>query len=583
MTSKNKILTFPIILIAIFSIFFINCFIYNNVIAQNALPPNLISALNKLDSGNKIQKDNALRQLGKSNNPDLVYYVIPLLNNDDALTRQYAARLLGILQSPEALKPLINTLEDTNTEVIRESAIALYYIGDTSACESLVKLLDSSNESIRITATVALATCGTNYAVPFLISALETDKSLQVKRNAAYDLGKIGDKRAISHLLPFIDAGDKELRENVGLALAMLGEPLARPLLVEIMHSRDSYKRHLAVQLLKTLEIPNTTETNYWIDRFGQLADKVLSASYTLLVLETDDLEEARQTLSDLQNRGLAAYLLPQLEDDGYIYYIKLGMFDTIEEAKNIANTIGGKTPQVIEIDNTDRLYLAPASYLRVSEQIKIPFYVNYTLSWANPKWSPNEEGFAIILNPNTEGRLLLVDLIKNRIGLFGHHIKQFAWSYDGSMIAFAERDLYSGFYDDSKNYTLGIAQIHSMDARSSSLFCGDSLAWTKTGTILFSNDEGHTWGQINPDGSNFRDSGAKPPENNLPNWNLLGYKKCVTDENGATYIKDEEGNLFLDYATYLAISPSGEQIALLKKLQIGTYEIEFLRLQVVK
>jgi hypothetical protein len=121
-----------------------------------------------------------------------------------------------------ALEPLIKALKDKDWNVRYDAAYALGDIGDKRAVEPLIKALGDEHMDVRYAAVYALAKIGDKRAVEPLIKALK-DKEGYVRDIAAEALGNIGDKRAVEPLIKALKDKDWNVRESAAYALDELG------------------------------------------------------------------------------------------------------------------------------------------------------------------------------------------------------------------------------------------------------------------------------------------------------------------------------------------------------------------------
>lgn len=118
------------------------------------------------------------------------------------------------------VKSLIEALGDKDSIVRQVAAEALGEIGDPMAIEPLVKALKSEDGNVY--AAVALAEIG-EPALDALIKALE-DRDENVRRVAAFGLGRTGDERAVKPLKLHLRDPDPNVRVAAKEALEMIQE-----------------------------------------------------------------------------------------------------------------------------------------------------------------------------------------------------------------------------------------------------------------------------------------------------------------------------------------------------------------------
>jgi HEAT repeat protein len=112
-----------------------------------------------------------------------------------------------------AEKSLIEALHDENMAVRNNAAFALGELGSRSAVSGLLALLKDPEERVRKSAVKALGMIGAAEAVPGLIRLLERDPSYIVKKSAIRSLGQIGGTKALSAVEPFVSGPDVLLAE----------------------------------------------------------------------------------------------------------------------------------------------------------------------------------------------------------------------------------------------------------------------------------------------------------------------------------------------------------------------------------
>jgi HEAT repeat protein len=127
---------------------------------------------------------------------------------------------------------LIKQLGDENDSVRRDAAWNLGKIADSKTAQSLIK----------------------REAVQPLIKAL-ADKNPSVRTYVASALGKIGDLTALHPLINALEDSDPNVRLFAANALGVLGDPLAEQPLNNLLKDKDSRVQKMAARALKQIKV----------------------------------------------------------------------------------------------------------------------------------------------------------------------------------------------------------------------------------------------------------------------------------------------------------------------------------------
>jgi HEAT repeat protein len=170
------------------------------------------------------------------------------------IVRFRAAWALGHTQDPRALEPLLRLMEDPDPRVRYDATLALGRLGDARAVEPLAARMASSGPegSADCAAAVALAQIGPP-AMPVLLPLLEHSIP-EVRRKAAYALGRAGGEAVIEPLTRLLSHQDIPMRIAAVEALADIGTARCRLLLdqcasdpsEEVRRVADYWRRELA-------------------------------------------------------------------------------------------------------------------------------------------------------------------------------------------------------------------------------------------------------------------------------------------------------------------------------------------------
>jgi HEAT repeat protein len=172
------------------------------------------------------------------------------LKSSDEEERRDAVRRLAALESPAATA-LIPAMVNDPSERVRASAIAaLGATGDTSSAPAIAnRLAQDKSIFVRKTAAYALGRLRTPAATGPLVAALK-DKSDEVRGAAAVALGEYKDGAAILPLISALSDKNDFVRGRSARALGINGPAAAAavPRLIRIIETdKEHYARHEAV------------------------------------------------------------------------------------------------------------------------------------------------------------------------------------------------------------------------------------------------------------------------------------------------------------------------------------------------
>ena len=124
----------------------------------------------------------------------------PILNDENKNIRDGALYTLVEMKDPKAAESLIALLIDDDEKIQKSARNGLKKIGDPAA-KYMIRALKDSNVKIRRAVADVFRLTKQKSAVEALIVAVTKDSDWQVRRNAAYALGKIGDYKAVDTLI----------------------------------------------------------------------------------------------------------------------------------------------------------------------------------------------------------------------------------------------------------------------------------------------------------------------------------------------------------------------------------------------
>lgn len=151
--------------------------------------------------------------------------------------------LQGLIKALEYKK---ESIEYEDYKVRSDAAVVLGNFEDEQAIVALIHAFKDV-EDVRFEVTRSLGKLD-GVAVPFLIDALK-DQDGDIRRDAAFMLGGMGDERAIPALTEALKEPDEEVRFHVARNLGKFKEP-AVPYLLDALKDPDEHVRRYAAWIL---------------------------------------------------------------------------------------------------------------------------------------------------------------------------------------------------------------------------------------------------------------------------------------------------------------------------------------------
>lgn len=226
--------------------------------------------IEQLHGSDWITRCDAARLLGQSGDARAVDALLPDLNDADWRVRRNAAQSLGALRDKRAVEALVALLNDRTLTVRQRAIVALGRIKDLQALPALIDIvLQEKRESYD--AAKAIRKFGKK-GLPEIAKAYETSQNQELllmlvdlkypgvfellvkslENNSApvtrlviiQQLGKLGDRRAMPHLVQELDQMDPLLQADVVNALGQLGAVESIPALLGLLKDDELYGPH---------------------------------------------------------------------------------------------------------------------------------------------------------------------------------------------------------------------------------------------------------------------------------------------------------------------------------------------------
>lgn len=161
-----------------------------------------------------------------------------LLQDDRPDVRYTAALALGELVDRESVKALIDVVEGDGHPMPRQAAvIALGMIGEPQATDALVEALESAPPDVRFQAATSLVQVNPKAAKGPLRRALK-DEDPEVRGAAIAALGDLGDPKSANAVARLLDDPEKGIRMEAAVTLSRLGDGRGTGLLATALSDR---------------------------------------------------------------------------------------------------------------------------------------------------------------------------------------------------------------------------------------------------------------------------------------------------------------------------------------------------------
>jgi HEAT repeat protein len=238
---------------------------------RQPIPP-IETLIEQLHGTDWTARCDAARLLGQSRDPRAVDALLPDLEDKDWRVRRNAAQALGALRDKRAVEPLMSALQDRTMTVRQRAIVALGRIKDPQALPALLEIvLQNKHESYD--AAKAVRKFGKK-ALPEIARAYEQSGNEQLmlmlvelkyegifeillgqlehstpadRITAIRELGNLGNKEAIPHLLEQLKMDDPMLQSETVRALSKLGATESIPVMLDLLSDDDLYGRRSSV------------------------------------------------------------------------------------------------------------------------------------------------------------------------------------------------------------------------------------------------------------------------------------------------------------------------------------------------
>ena len=181
--------------------------------------------------------------------------LVRAMASTDPSTQNYAIDSLGVAKEA-ILSFLVSSLQEDTPEIRRAAAYTLGKLGDQQAVEPLRTALYDDHSGVRREALDSLIQLE---AAEALIEALSHPDE-DIRRSAVWAMYELKDPRALEPLIELLIDESSSVRQVACFALKELGDTRAVKPLIEVLSDSDEYVRKAAVEALGVLGDPEAIE-----------------------------------------------------------------------------------------------------------------------------------------------------------------------------------------------------------------------------------------------------------------------------------------------------------------------------------
>ncbi len=246
--------------------------------------------LTNIKSEDPSLKQNSIKVLGRSNNPEAIPYLLELLlDNDPSIRMAVTVALSRLLYFPlntvtrsRVKDAIVHAAEtETDTKVLATLIQAIGYVGDSQTQDLLSTFLEHSDDRVRANAVEALLGVGAPNLVE-LVRPLIDDINNRVKANAAVVLWRSGDFRVIDALSKMLDNPRMLMRSSAVYALGELGTVRSMEMLIGVLREENKTiffnilqsLRKTVDTLISSLHDPDREVKMQAIKALGKIGDR---------------------------------------------------------------------------------------------------------------------------------------------------------------------------------------------------------------------------------------------------------------------------------------------------------------------
>jgi HEAT repeat protein len=197
-----------------------------------------------------------LGRVGSAKAVPVLLETVQATRTEDSDVREIALRALARIADPRAVEPLVAALSSADTWLTARIADILARHGDAAVDPLMALLTGSSRHPARAWAANVLGEVRAQRAFPALVRGL-SDPDDEVRGKAATALGRLGDRRAVNHLLEHLLTDPAPfVRVRIASTLGQFGGPEVIDRLVRALRDPAWWVRMRSVEALEQIGPP---------------------------------------------------------------------------------------------------------------------------------------------------------------------------------------------------------------------------------------------------------------------------------------------------------------------------------------
>ena len=193
--------------------------------------PRILASLEDPHWEVRIQTVTALGEMGGE---EVVDPIIKLLSDAQDEVVLAVIDTLALLKDVRAIPALLRVAGGESDRVARAAVSALSQVGSNIGTPVLLASLHHTIPEARVVAASVLGVAGGEEAPPALITVLRGDPDVAVRLAAARALGRLGNRRAVRHLIQALQDDSVHVHEAAVVALGSIGDAAAAAALASV-------------------------------------------------------------------------------------------------------------------------------------------------------------------------------------------------------------------------------------------------------------------------------------------------------------------------------------------------------------